>query len=166
MIVFLYVLLFGLSLWGVYLFVLLSNILGIETVRSKKFSNFYRIYLFLYLASLLLIILITGALFGGALGGKPNYLIQVLSFTYFHLNAIPLVFYWYIPLQYKWTSGIIGILAMLLPVLSATIFTVVMYYNSDFEFGVITVVCILALSSINLGRYNYKRFIQNFSSSL
>lgn len=55
---------------------------------------------------------------------------------------------------------------MLLPILSATIFTVVMYYNSDFEFGVITVVCILVLSSINLGRYNYKRFIQNFGSSL
>lgn len=160
----LFILLFGLSLWGVYLFVLLCNILGLETVRSKNFSNGYLIYLFLYLASLLVITLITVALFGGALRGKPNYSSQAIVYSYFHLNAVSLVFYWYVPLQYKCASGTIGILAMILPVLSGTIFAIWIYNNSDFEFGVITVVSIFVFLSINLTRYNYKHFIQSFTS--
>lgn len=162
----LFILLFGLLLWGVYLFILFCNILGLEKIRTKNFSNGYRIYLFLYLASLLVIALIAATLFGGALGGKPNYLNQAFAYAYFYLNATSLVFYWYVPLSYKRISRIIGILAIVLPILSSSLFATAMYIDSDFEFSVITVVSIFIFISINLSRYNYQRFKQSFTSYL
>ncbi|MFP5439765.1 MAG: hypothetical protein ACLGH8_18460 [Bacteroidia bacterium] len=155
----LFILLFGLLLWGVYLLVLLCNILGIEKERSKNFSNGYRIYLFLYLFLLLLLTLFVAMLLGGALGGKPNYLNQTFAYAYFYLNATSLVFYWYVPLSYKWILRIIGILAIVLPILSSSLFGTAMYIDSDFGFTAITLVGIFAFLSIKLTLYNYKRFI-------
>ncbi|MFP9114872.1 hypothetical protein ACLI1A_13130 [Flavobacterium sp. RHBU_3] len=161
----LFILLFGLLFWGVYLFVLLCNILGLEAQRSKNFSKGYRIYLTLYLSFLLFLTFVSATLYGGAWGGKPNYMGQCITYTIFHLNAAALVFHWHIPFQYKWLSRIIGVLAVVLPILSCLLFTGVLYNIAEFSFSINAMILLFGFLSVKLSVYNYRRFMQGLDFS-